>query len=262
LGAIRNAVKRINIDNDLVVVSYEYRSDLVEQIKERGREILIPAEERDRLLAYNAGLSYLTKTLEGDTVSLQRFLQPLFGFAVEKSAKSGQPEVENQSLILVLTLYAMDKPLEKLIGEQGDAIPVPVKKEITLLGRADLAKHFLISAAITGAADTSLANAIGLYKEIEDSRGGSGFSFADLAADRAGVRFAELATKDRQQAAALQQRASNIFKESDFMPAIDRLPEGLQELDFAQAYTDTESESYNELRAEIERRISVCSIYK
>ena len=38
-----------------------------------------------------------------------------------------------------------------------------------------------------------LSDVIGLYKEIEDSRGGSGFSFNDIAADRAGTRFGEKA---------------------------------------------------------------------
>ena len=35
----------------------------------------------------------------------------------------------------------------------------------------------------------SYDDAIGVYKEVRDSRGGSGFSFNDMAANRAGTRF-------------------------------------------------------------------------
>jgi uncharacterized protein YfiM (DUF2279 family) len=61
-----------------------------------------------------------------------------------------------------------------------------------LLGRYDSAQHFVISAALAAWAGEPAANAIGVYKEIDDSRRGSGFSFADLAADRAGTRFGEV----------------------------------------------------------------------
>ena len=56
-----------------------------------------------------------------------------------------------------------------------------------LAGRQDLAKHFAISAAISAHSGAPLADAIGLYKELEDARGGSGFSFDDLAAEPAVV---------------------------------------------------------------------------
>ena len=66
-------------------------------------------------------------------------------------------------------------------------------QNVTLDGREDFAKHFIVSAAIAAFADTALADAIGLYKEIDDARYGSGFSFNDIAADRAGTKFGEKA---------------------------------------------------------------------
>ena len=67
--------------------------------------------------------------------------------------------------------------------------------ELTLNGRHDSAQHFVISAALAAWAGEPVAEAIGLYKELDDARRGSGFSFADLAADRAGTRFGELVAK-------------------------------------------------------------------
>lgn len=46
-------------------------------------------------------------------------------------------------------------------------------------------------------AGTPLADVVGLFKEMEDSRGGSGLSFNDIAADRAGTRMGELAVSQQ-----------------------------------------------------------------
>ena len=96
---------------------------------------------------------------------------------------------------------------------------------------------------------------------LDDSRGGSGFSFADLLADRAGIRLAEMATGTDRQARLLQQRMSGPLSESDFMPAIDDLPEGIMELEFKHRYRDPDSENYRMVEAEIEQRLSRCPMY-
>jgi hypothetical protein len=96
---------------------------------------------------------------------------------------------------------------------------------------------------------------------MDDSRGGSGFSFADLAADRAGVKFAETAIASSNQAKLIQQHMGSSITESDFMPNIENLPEGIQELEFKQTYQDLDSASYRMIEAEIERRINLCRIY-
>jgi hypothetical protein len=59
-------------------------------------------------------------------------------------------------------------------------------------GRHDLAQHFVVSAALTAVSGAKAAEAAGVLKELLDAEpGGSGFSFADLAADLSGVAFAE-----------------------------------------------------------------------
>ena len=57
-------------------------------------------------------------------------------------------------------------------------------------------RHLLISAARAAEGGGPLSDAIGVYKEVSDSRGGSGFSFNDLAADRAGTRLGLRARRD------------------------------------------------------------------
>ena len=62
-------------------------------------------------------------------------------------------------------------------------------------GREDWARHYALSAALAVLEHPLVSDAAGLMKEELDAlTHGSGFSFGDLAADRAGVRFADAAT--------------------------------------------------------------------
>ena len=105
-----------------------------------------------------------------------------------------------------------------------------------------------------------LANNVGVFKEVDDSRGGSGFSFPDLLADRAGVSFAEAALGDK--AEQLQEYMSTRVSESGYMPGFTQLPEGLMELEFKSRYEDPDSATYARVEKEIERRISGSFIHQ
>ena len=131
---------------------------------------------------------------------------------------------------------------------------------MTLRGRRDLARHFAISAGIAAGSGSELADVIGAFKELSDSQGGSGFSFADLLADRAGVVLAEHALGP--DAARLQSALAGRPPESMFMPAIDALPEGLQELEFRARYEDIDSEAYAAIKREVESRIASLPLYR
>jgi hypothetical protein len=67
----------------------------------------------------------------------------------------------------------------------------PGWRKVTLTGRDDFPKHFLISTAIAAEAGRVVADVLGIYKKFDDSRGGSGFPFNDLGAYSAGTRFGE-----------------------------------------------------------------------
>ncbi len=61
----------------------------------------------------------------------------------------------------------------------------------TLRHRHDWTQHFVVSCGLTEVVGPALAEAAGLLKEQLDAQpGGSGFSFADLSADLAGIAFA------------------------------------------------------------------------
>ena len=119
-----------------------------------------------------------------------------------------------------------------------------------------LAKHFLLSAAIAANADTVLADAIGLYKELEDARHGSGFSFSDLAADRAGTRFGEKAVGSAATATRLQQAGADALRDADLMPSWTDLADGMPEGEFRRRFGGVDAPAYVEVVREIDRRVA------
>ena len=107
---------------------------------------------------------------------------------------------------------------------------------VTLAGRSDFPQHFTISAVLAATAGSPLSDAVGLYKEVDDSRGGSGFSFNDIAADRAGTRFGELATATESGAARLYKFKARGLQETDLFPEVKDLPEFMPEPEFKRRY--------------------------
>lgn len=128
----------------------------------------------------------------------------------------------------------------------------------TLLGRADLAKHFFVSAYLTAAVGAESAESLGEAKEMLDAVGGSGFSFADMAANRAGIAFAR---RVLDQSIRLNEIA-NTFHVADFMPPISGLDEGLAFAEFQEKYGGKSDERYLARLREIDRRIAELPPYR
>jgi uncharacterized protein YfiM (DUF2279 family) len=141
------------------------------------------------------------------------------------------------------------------------ARPRPVPHQVLLSQRDDFAKHFIVSAALAASDGSPLADAVGLNKEIADSRGGSGFSFNDIAADRAGVCFGESAAKSAT-ANKLQAKVAAGIIESDLMPAAADLPEYLPETEFKRRFGGIDGVEYKKMMAKIEQRVAALPFYR
>ena len=119
----------------------------------------------------------------------------------------------------------------------------------------------MISAALSANTGGPFADAVGIYKEVADARGGSGFSFNDIAADRAGSRLGELA-EGRESARGLQARLGVPLKERVFMPDTSDLAESMSEPDFTQRFGGVGAPQYLRMMADIERRIAALPLYR
>lgn len=121
----------------------------------------------------------------------------------------------------------------------------------TIYDRQDLAAHFFLSAYLTATFGADPAFNVGIAKEISDANGGTGFSFADLAADRAGVEFAKQVMSGQVSLDTLSEQ----FNIADYVPPVEDLAEGLSLEEFHKQYGDVKSAAFKEKLAEIEQLV-------
>jgi hypothetical protein len=240
-------------------IAYTWRRGAVDTVGTN----LLPPEEQARLRLYQAeALAMAPERPMSEPISLAVLLSTLLTEAAERSAEADADAVaENRAALAAAAAYANRRLVRDLSGADVTAKRPPMHP-ITLRGRRDLAKHFTSSAALAAQGSSLFSDAVGLFKELTDANGGSGFSFADLAADRAGVRFAELATADARQAVLVQQAARAGLAEGDLMIDLQGLPEALTRAKFEHDYGGTQGEPYLALVEQIERRIAALRLYR
>jgi hypothetical protein len=242
-------LKGVSIADGRLTVTYVWNGE----IEERVRAVLVSPADQARLRAYHDRLVE-TVAKAPNKVSLAALMPPLFQTVLERGG-GGDVLAENRAAIVTLAFYVNGTGLAA-IAPAAAQWPQPARRTVTLAGRDDFPKHFLISAAIAAEAGSPLADAIGLYKEVDDSRGGSGFSFNDIAADRAGTRFGEIASGSPERARKLSQALASGVKEGDFMPDVAGLPEFLPEAEFKRRYGGIGGRGYNRMMATIEARVA------
>ena len=262
-----SGISGIAVAGDTVLISLSPPPNVKAHLKQAVRtlqKLRLPAGEQERVVHYYDVLSEQGALHDGRNQSLAAYLQPLMADAAKRSI-GASAIAENRAAIWALILYFSDGGFEMLIGKvvssERDLVRSP--SDVTLAGRRDLMAHFLSSAAVTLATEQGISIAAGEFKELLDSgNGGSGFSFVDVAADRAGVEFATLATASEAQARQLQQELGVSNSEVSFFPDTTGLPEGLSGEQFRQLYGDVESERYLQALANIDRRIAQLLIYR
>ncbi len=128
----------------------------------------------------------------------------------------------------------------------------------TMFKRHNVTRHFTISSALVVLSGPQGAEAVGLGREILDSRGGDGFSFADLCADMAGVMFA---THVREEDIPLADIAAR-FQIEDYVPKMEGLPDDLTWDSFVKQYGEPGSENFQRQRADLFHRILALPAYR
>ena len=251
-------VKEFKSEKGKLTLTYEWNDKLANQF----RAVVVPQDEQERWKVQHIRLVELTKQLKKkNSASLLALLQPMMQLA-QSRATQGNAVDENRAVLVVLVSYLTSKNLSFMVPAAKDW-PSPEKVTVTLTGRDDFPKHFIVSAAMAATADSTFSDALGLFKELADSQGGSGFSFNDMASDRAGVRFGELATLSESSARALQQTLSSSgFKEADLLPKVSDLPEYMSETDFKKRYGGVGEPEYQKMMTEIDRRIAAIPLYE
>jgi hypothetical protein len=266
VARILPAIERLGCEGGALQVSYRRATlapgFLADLFRGAGasQQVLVSVLEQARHLIDAA--SFLMR--EGKLPTLSDVMTTAFVLAQVRSAQ-GDPVLENMAAILALGMFVGHPRVAGLVG------PVPQMGEVLLgekrrlllqvqaRGRRDLAQHFFVSASLTLVSSRAVSGAAGLLKEeLDMRRGESGFSFADLAMDRAGTLFAVAATRDEASARAVQARIRAGFQVGDFFPEVSGLPEGLSQEALAARYGGVGGAGYRQVLAEIEARLRRC----
>jgi uncharacterized protein YfiM (DUF2279 family) len=250
----RDLVNKISFVTGGVRIEYETRPDLPDRL----RAALISDEERERLRVHHLRLSEVLAGIPAQGDSLTALLAPMMALAKQRE---GDAAAENRAALITLAAYVGGRRLTTLIPEAA-SWPKLARRSLTLAGRGDFAQHFAISAAFAATGGGPLSDAVGLAKEFEDARHGSGFSFSDLAADRAGTLFGERATGNPSEARRFAARVAAGIRESDILPSLDDLPEFLSGAEFAARYGGPGQPAYERLIGRIEQRVAACPLYR
>ncbi len=248
-GPMATAIESAAIQRGRLRLRYRVPDNLAQRLG----GLALGASEAAALEPLHTALA-LALTAAPPTVSLAALLPPLFQAA---EAQGGGVEAWRATFLLLGSHFA-GHSLARFVPE-AETWPALPHRTVTLASRVDSAQHFAVSAVISLHAGTPVANAVGVWKELSDSRRGSGFSFADLAADVAGTRLGQALDDDGE---AMAQRLARGVSEADLIPVIADLPEQLSAAEFRARYGNTQDPRYQEMTAEIDRRVAALPLYR
>jgi len=250
-------IKTVKIDQQKISITYYSSLETLIQ----ARNFLTQSGDNPKLDIYQQKLFEITASHDPEwRLSLADLLKPLFELAYQRSTLENAIE-ENKIAIMAINDYVNKKETRKFLSSSASKPITEKRYSAFLYKRIDLAQHFIGSAAITASLNGQVAKVAGEEKELSDAKDGSGFSFIDLAADKAGTRFGEMATSSPESARKIQKAMSGIKDYSDFMPDPRDLPEHMDETEFKQRFQSVDSPAYQEISKQIDARITATPIY-
>jgi len=271
-----NMVKRVAIEKQHIDVSIELLADMFKQTQDSKsglialRDQLAFYGEVEVIKFYHQTLVDLSSRTPANT-SFSYYIGYMFGLAKQRSVvELGASAIEeNQAALMALVIHFGSNKFELLVGDIANLSPEQSMQRIkqqsrsTLRQRVDIQKHYVYSIALQLFGNSQTSDAIGELKELLDSnKGGSGFSFADLMADRAGTRLAMLATQSESAARQVQNILTDTQSESQILPKLIGLPESISQQDFESNYRNINSTTYKAMLAVIDERLQQLAVYR
>jgi len=257
------AIGGLEIDPAGLTVRFKDDPDLRTAFFARLREgVRTAAGDADSEAVY-VHLWYIARAVEAGDLPREGSMLPYLQHTLTQAARLAKddPAAEIRAGLLALALYCGDGAIGPLIGVSPRDSGRTACAGTTLGGRDDLKRHFTISAGVEAARAGQAAVGLGELKELLDSNaGGTGFSFDDMAANLAGVRFAqEVLAAGPDAWIAL---AEAMDAEADVLPPLKDLPAGLSAETFRERFGGVDGAEYAGLVAEIERRVDALPLYR
>jgi hypothetical protein len=246
-------IKDVQITPQSLDVSY------LGSIVEQTRQLAIKKhKDYPSLHIYQQQINEIINIHDSDwRLSIMELLNPLFTTAFQRSDESTAIN-ENRAVIIAVASYVFKGELRRYLP-----IGLVYNKEYPVFAykRIDIPQHFIAAALLAAVDSTVLTQQLSVDKEVGDAQQGSGFSFIDLLADKAGIRFGQMATASPEQARKLQQFLANNKDYASIIPNIQDLPEHMDEDTFKQRYSEVGSPAYQAVIEQIEARIKQLAIY-
>lgn len=251
-AALADAITRVSLGENQLEMDYHWRPELLARLERESASLLVSDADRERLLAYADFIAReIRKHRPGSSMSMVQLVQPVFA---EAQKRGGDTAAENRAALMALGAYVSGISLKKLLTDSGRTTRRAPDVALTLYNRQDWPQHYLIAAALSVSAGSRLANIIGLAKEEDDTRYGSGFSFTDLAVDKAGAQLGALSQSG--QASRVQALLAAAASESALCPQVADLPEFMGEEEFTRRFGKVGSSAYRKVIREIDRRMA------
>ncbi len=250
---LRDLLQELRLPPGQAQLRYRWRADLPQRLADR----LLSPERLDNVRRYHAALGAAVHRQRGPQ-ELSALMAPLFALARERTRNGADAACENRAALLALAVHVGGRSPAAWWPAARTWSPISPRR-VRLAGRVDFPQHFLVSAALAAEAGGPLAEALGLMKEIGDTQGGSGFSFNDIAVNRAGARLGELAVREPRRVQAL---LAGGVEDAMLLPDLSDLPEFLSADEFVARYGGIGAPAYETLRAEIEARVGALALYR
>ena len=210
---------------------------------------------RGRAGAYAERIAGWAAAEPGSRAPILGLLQSLVREAAERTAAGADPVAENRTAIVLAAAHGFG--CTPVTGGR------PVRRIRSILHRRhDLGRHFVASAALAALLDREASESVGMEKEVSDSREFTGFSFSDIAANRAGARFGDLATASARSARRVQEWMEQAASDLDIMPDVRDLPDHLPEKELRRRFGEPGEGAYERVLQEIEARIADVPLYR
>ncbi len=275
--SLLSMVKRVDITSNRILVDISLPDNLKdENLSNKDglfalRDQLALFGDVEAIRFYHQSLVEYIDQSSSVSLSLADYLGVTFGLVKQRylAGVIDSTIEENRAALTALVIYFGTDKFELLVGDISRLSAkqlkqrVKLRARVKLRNRVDIQKHYIYSIALQLFSTTTSSNAIGELKEFSDSNnGGSGFSFADLMADRAGTRLATLATESDENAIMVIEYLADISDEALILPKLTGLPEGISQQKFERYYRDIDSLVYRAMLASIDERLKEIPVYR
>lgn len=208
----------------------------------------------------------------GSNPQIRRVGDILTNYLVREAARTAQSQPEDvrpQAFLLGIAVGLNDNDAQAQVMSAGrvvGAIETPGERPVrlTMLGEPTLREHrellrpFLSAILQTVNTNADAAQDAGIAKEFADAARAGGFSFRDVAANRAGAHFANEVLQKRVPLGLL----AFAFSTTSFMPEVDNLPEKLSLAEFKEQFGDKDDPRFTKMLQQIDQRINAMPGYR